>query len=73
VPSLLQLLPWQALACLLVGGVLYTIGAIIYALKRPNPAPRIFGFHEIFHLFTIAGGAAFIIAIWVWVVPFPRV
>ncbi len=73
VPALLQLLPWQALACLLAGGVLYTIGAIIYGLKRPNPAPRIFGFHEIFHLFTIAGGAAFIIAIWVWIVPFPRI
>lgn len=72
VPSLLQLLPWQALACLFTGGVLYTIGGVIYGLKRPNPIPRIFGFHEIFHLFTIAAGAAFIIMIWVWVVPFPR-
>lgn len=71
-PAMLQLLPGQALAFLLAGGVFYSIGAVVYALKRPNPLPRIFGFHEIFHLFTIAGGAAFVIAIWVWVVPFPR-
>ncbi|MGD8148892.1 PAQR family membrane homeostasis protein TrhA [Ornithinimicrobium sp. Y1694] len=36
------------------GGLLYTVGAIVYALKRPNPAPRWFGFHEIFHAFTVA-------------------
>ncbi len=71
-PALLQLLPWQALTLLLAGGVLYSVGAVVYALKRPNPLPRIFGFHEIFHLFTVAGGAAFVAAIWIWVVPFPR-
>ncbi|HEX6291311.1 MAG TPA: hemolysin III family protein [Herpetosiphonaceae bacterium] len=72
-PQLVQLLPWQAITMLVAGGVLYSIGAVIYALKRPNPLPRIFGFHEIFHLFTIAGGAAFVALIWIWVVPFPRV
>ncbi|MDQ5852543.1 MAG: hemolysin III family protein [Chloroflexota bacterium] len=71
-PWLISLLPWQAIALLVAGGVLYTIGAVVYALRRPNPLPHIFGFHEIFHLFTIAGGAAFVIVIWVWVVPFPR-
>lgn len=35
------------------GGGLYTIGGIVYALKRPNPSPRWFGFHEVFHTFTI--------------------
>jgi len=40
---------------LLIGGVFYTIGAVIYALKRPNPIPGRFGFHEIFHLFVLAG------------------
>ena len=40
----------------LVGGVLYTTGAVIYAKKKPNPAPAWFGFHEIFHAFTV--GAA---------------
>jgi hemolysin III len=37
----------------LVGGILYTVGAVIYALKRPNPWPGHFGFHEIFHVCTV--------------------
>lgn len=36
-----------------VGGLLYTIGAVVYALKKPNPAPLHFGFHEIFHALTV--------------------
>jgi len=36
------------------GGVLYTLGGVVYGLKRPNPWPRWFGFHEVFHSFTIA-------------------
>jgi hemolysin III len=39
---------------ILVGGVLYTVGAIIYGVKRPNPIPGVFGFHEIFHTLTVA-------------------
>jgi len=38
----------------LVGGVLYTLGALVYAKKWPNPAPAWFGFHEIFHALTVA-------------------
>ncbi len=72
-PDLVRLLPWQPMVVLLAGGILYTIGAVVYGLRRPDPLPRILGFHEIFHLFVIAGSVAFIIAIWVWVVPFPRV
>jgi hemolysin III len=37
-----------------VGGLLYTVGAVVYGIKRPNPSPRWFGFHEIFHTLTIA-------------------
>lgn len=37
------------------GGVAYTVGALIYARKRPDPWPRVFGFHEVFHLCTIIG------------------
>lgn len=37
----------------IVGGVLYTVGAVVYALKRPNPWPGKFGFHEIFHVCTV--------------------
>ena len=37
----------------MVGGILYTVGAVIYALKKPNPWPGVFGFHEIFHACTV--------------------
>ena len=71
-PELLRLWPWQPIAVLFAGGALYTVGAVVYGLRRPDPLPRVFGFHEIFHLFVIAGTAAFALAIWLWVVPHPR-
>jgi hemolysin III len=37
----------------LVGGALYTMGAVVYGLRKPNPSPRWFGFHEVFHAFTV--------------------
>ncbi len=43
---------------ILVGGVLYTVGAVAYALKKPNPFPEWFGFHEIFHMFTVLAWAS---------------
>lgn len=42
------------LAVIFLGGAFYTIGAVIYALRRPDPAPTVFGYHEIFHLLVIA-------------------
>lgn len=39
---------------IVVGGLLYSVGAVIYGTKRPNPSPRWFGFHEVFHSFTLA-------------------
>ncbi|HEY0605922.1 MAG TPA: hemolysin III family protein [Herpetosiphonaceae bacterium] len=71
VPSLTQLLPWEALAVFFAGGLLHALGAIVFALRRPNPLPAVFGFHEIFHLFVIAGNTAFMLMIWLWVLPFP--
>ncbi|MDT0202241.1 hemolysin III family protein [Nocardioides sp. AE5] len=43
----------SALVLVASGGVLYTLGGVVYGLKRPDPAPTWFGFHEIFHTFTI--------------------
>lgn len=71
-PGLVAALPWPALALLVLGGILYTVGAVIYARRRPNPFPRVLGFHEIFHLFVVAGGATFAAVIWIWVLPFVR-
>jgi hemolysin III len=48
---------------LLVGGVLYSLGAVAYATKRPNPWPRTFGFHEVFHTLVIAAALVHFIAI----------
>ena len=42
----------------LMGGLLYTIGAVIYAIKLPNPWPNFFGFHEIFHIFVMLGSVS---------------
>lgn len=45
---------WVMMTLVLVGGLFYSIGAVIYGLKRPNPSPKHFGFHEIFHALTVA-------------------
>jgi hemolysin III len=47
----------QALALLFAGGFFYTVGAVIYGARRPDPFPRTFGFHEVFHLLVIAAAA----------------
>ena len=51
------------LTLIIVGGALYTVGAVVYGLKRPNPSPRWFGFHEIFHACTIAAFTVHYIAV----------
>ncbi len=50
-------------ALIAAGGLLYTLGAVVYGLKWPNPSPRWFAFHEIFHAFTIAAFTAHYIAV----------
>ncbi len=59
--------PPIAIAWLLAGGFLYSAGAAIYATRRPNPFPRVFGFHEIFHLFVLAGSVAHFVFMLRWV------
>jgi hemolysin III len=51
------------------GGVLYTAGALIYALKRPDPKPAVLGYHELFHLCTLGAAACQYIAIAFFVLP----
>jgi hemolysin III len=48
--------PWSAIA-LATGGVLYTLGAVVYARGRPDPRPAVFGYHEIFHAFVVVAAA----------------
>jgi hemolysin III len=52
-----------------LGGLLYTAGAVVYATQRPNPNPRVFGYHEVFHLFVILAAAAHFVAIAFFALP----
>jgi hemolysin III len=65
-------LPWPAIGLLITGGVLYSAGAVLYARRWPDLWPRIFGYHEVFHLLTIAAAIAFYIVVLVYVLPAPR-
>jgi len=56
-PELIDWFSAVPLALLLGGGLLYTAGGIVYGLRRPDPFPRVFGYHEVFHLFVVAGSA----------------
>jgi hemolysin III len=56
-PDLISELGWVAALLLGAGGLLYSLGAIVYALKRPDPVPSVFGYHEVFHVLVIAAAA----------------
>jgi hemolysin III len=53
--QLISVMPTSSIILLFTGGLIYILGAIIWAVKKPNPFPGIFGFHEIFHLLVIVG------------------
>ena len=56
-PDLTAHAGWTATALLMAGGIVYSMGALVYALRRPDPAPAVFGYHEVFHaLVVIAAG-----------------
>lgn len=54
----------QKILLLILGGIVFTIGSVFYATKRPKIIPHIFGYHELFHLFTIVGVALHFIVIY---------
>lgn len=57
-----------AVALLAAGGLLYTVGAVVYALGRPDPVPAVFGYHELFHALVIAAAACQYVAVATFVV-----
>jgi hemolysin III len=67
---LFRALPWPAFAWLVAGGLLYTIGAVIYGTQRLDFFPGTFGFHEVWHLFVTAASTAHFIFVLVYVAPF---
>lgn len=63
VPALFRTTRSPVLGLILLGAVAYTVGALVYALKRPDPFPRTFGYHEVFHLLVIAAAAFHFLAV----------
>ena len=54
---------------IVVGGLIYSAGAAVYGLRRPDPVPAVFGYHEVFHLLVIAGVVAHFLAISLFALP----
>lgn len=54
--------PW-GVGLIAAGGILYSLGALVYATRRPDPSPRVFGYHEIFHLMVVAASVCHFIAV----------
>jgi hemolysin III len=68
-PELVDQIGWAPASLLLAGGVLYSIGAAVYAFRRPDPAPAVFGYHEVFHALVIAAATAHYLVVAVYVLP----
>ncbi|WP_222265446.1 PAQR family membrane homeostasis protein TrhA [Modestobacter marinus] len=62
--DILRLVGVTVIVLMTAGGLLYSAGAIAYALKRPNPVPRVFGYHEVFHAMTIVAAICHYIAVY---------
>lgn len=67
-PQMFERLDAAPLILVAVGGFLYTVGAVIFAIKLPDPWPRVFGFHEVFHALVIAAAAIHFVAFAGWII-----
>jgi hemolysin III len=70
-PQFLQRGGPAVLTLVIVGGVLYTLGGLVYGIKRPDPSPRWFGFHEVFHALTVAAFISHSVGVWLAVYASP--
>ena len=68
-PALFRAVPLGGMAWVLAGALIYSAGALIYGLRRPNPVPGVFGFHELWHLFVMAGSACHFWAVLGYIAP----
>jgi hemolysin III len=66
-------LGWVAGLLIALGGLQYSLGAAAYAFKRPRLWPRVFGYHEVFHLAVISASVTFYVVMVQYAAPFPRV
>ena len=67
-PQLVDGIGWDGTTLLLAGGLCYTVGGLVYALRRPNPLPAVFGYHEIFHALVVAAVALQYAVVAFWLV-----
>jgi hemolysin III len=68
-PQVTATLGGAATSLLALGGIFYIAGAVVYGLQRPDPLPEVFGYHEIFHGFVVAGAAVHFAAVALYVIP----
>jgi hemolysin III len=68
-PALFRAVPAGGMAWVLGGGLVYSACAFVYGLKRPNVLPGVFGFHELWHLFVLAGTACHFWAVLWYIAP----
>ena len=62
-------LPWGALILMGAGGLVYTIGFVIFVIERPNPWPGVFGFHEVWHVMVLVAALLHYLLIAVYLLP----
>jgi hemolysin III len=69
IPQMLDRLPAAPLLLLAAGALLYIAGAAVYATRRPDPWPHVFGFREVFHGLVVAAAVIHFITMAAWIVP----
>ncbi len=63
-PAIVTHVPVHGLVLMVLGGVAYTVGAIVFARRRPDPVPDVFGFHEVWHACTVVAGVSHFAMVW---------
>ncbi|MFB3050750.1 MAG: hemolysin III family protein, partial [Acidimicrobiia bacterium] len=69
VPRIVDELGLGAVVLILLGGLSYTVGAVIFLTKRPKLLPRSFSYHELFHVLVVTASALHFMAIWIYAIP----
>lgn len=69
IPEMMVAMPVSALIWLVLGGLSFTLGAVVYIRKKPDFYPNVFGFHEVWHIFVIIGCACHFILIAIFIAP----
>jgi hemolysin III len=68
-PDLMATAGWAPTALLAAGGVLYSAGAAVYAMRRPDPVPAVFGYHEVFHALVVVAAVTHYAAVALTILP----